>query len=159
MLAAGVVHAFLDVVPTLAIGVPDPVMAATALPAHWPVLRGRGHEALRLSALDSALAVAFAVPLAVPVTVAMQRVYPAIAANLSLVLGSVCVLMIVTEQTWFGRAGAAVALGASGVLGVLALDVPTGGVLPAGNMLAPLFAGLFGTPILIEALSGEGVPP
>ncbi len=159
MLAAGVVHTFLDVVPTLAIGVPDPAMAATALPAHRLVLRGRGREALRLSALGSALAVALAVPLAVPVTVAMQRVYPTIAANLSLALGSVCVLLVVTERTWLGRAGAAVALGASGGLGVLALDVPTGGVLPAGNMLAPLFAGLFGAPILIEALGGEGVPP
>ena len=159
MLAAGVVHTFLDVVPTLAIGVPDPAMAATALPAHRLVLQGRGREALRLSALGSALAVALAVPLAVPVTVAMQHAYPTIAANLSLVLGSVCVLMVVTEQTWLGRAGAAVALGASGALGVLALDVSTGGVLPAGNMLAPLFAGLFGAPILIEAIGGEGVPP
>jgi len=159
MLAAGVVHTFLDVVPTLAIGVPDPAMAATALPAHRLVLQGRGREALRLSALGSALAVALAVPLAVPVTVAMQRAYPTIAANLSLALGSVCVLLVVTERTWLGRVGAAVALGASGGLGVLALDVPTGGVLPAGNMLAPLFAGLFGAPILIEALGGEGVPP
>ena len=159
MLAAGVVHTFLDVVPTLAIGVPDPAMAATALPAHRLVLRGRGREALRLSALGSALAVALAVPLAVPITVGMERAYPTIAANLSLVLGTVCVLLVVTERTWLGRLGAAIAVGASGALGVLTLDVPTGGVLPAGDMLAPLFAGLFGAPILIEALGGDGVPP
>lgn len=159
MLAAGVVHTFLDVVPTLAIGVPDPSMAATVLPAHQLVRDGRGREALRLSALGSALAVALAVPLAVPVTVGMRRAYPAIAANLSLVLGIVCVLMIVTEPTWRGRAGAAVAVAASGVLGVLTLGLSTGGVLPAGDMLTPLFAGLFGAPILIEATGGAGVPP
>ncbi|ESS06042.1 MAG: putative membrane protein, partial [uncultured archaeon A07HB70] len=54
MLAAGVVHTFLDVVPALALGVPDPSMAASALPGHRLVLAGRGREALRLSALGSA---------------------------------------------------------------------------------------------------------
>ena len=159
MLAAGVTHTFLDIVPALALGVPDPAMAPTALPGHTLVLQGRGREALRLSALGSALAVALAVPLALPVTVLMQRIYPTIAAHLTLVLGTVSVLLVVTERTTGARLGAALALGGSGVLGILTLDVPAGGVLPAGDMLAPLFAGLFGAPILIEALQGGGVPP
>ena len=159
MLAAGVTHTFLDVVPALALGVPDPVFAPSALPGHRLVLQGRGREALRLSALGSALAVALAVPLAIPVTLGMERAYPTIAANLSLVLGTVSVLLVVTERTMFARLGGTVALLGSGLLGILTLDVPAGGVLPAGDMLAPLFAGLFGAPILIEALSGSGVPP
>ena len=159
MLAAGVTHTFLDIVPSLAIGVPDPALAPSALPGHRLVLQGRGREALRLSAMGSLLAVALAVPLALPVTLAMERVYPIITANLSLVLGTVSLLLVVTEQTMEARFGGGVALLASGALGVLTLDVPAGGVLPAGSMLAPLFAGLFGAPILIEAISGEGVPP
>jgi putative membrane protein len=159
MLAAGVTHTFLDIVPSLAIGVPDPALAPSALPGHRLVLQGRGREALRLSAMGSLLAVALAVPLAVPVTLAMERAYPVITANLSVVLGTVSVLLVVTERTMMARFGGAVALIASGVLGVLTLDVPPGGVLPAGSMLAPLFAGLFGAPILVEAMSGEGVPP
>ncbi|MFC7058200.1 tripartite tricarboxylate transporter permease [Halovenus salina] len=159
MLAAGVTHTFLDIVPALALGVPDPAMAPTALPGHQLVLEGRGHEALRLSALGSALAVGFAVPLAVPITLGMERLYPTIAANISVVLGVVALLLVVTERTLVARLGGALSLVLSGALGVLTLDVPTGGVLPAGNMLAPLFAGLFGAPILIEALDGEGVPP
>ena len=158
MLAAGVVHTFLDVVPALALGVPDPAMAPTALPGHRLVIRGRGYEALRLSALGSALAVAFAVPLAVPVTLAMQRAYPAIAANLGFVLGAVCLSLVVTERGPIAMAGAAVTLAASGALGMIALDIPAAGVLPVGDMLAPLFAGLFGAPILLDALSGDGVP-
>jgi len=159
MLSAGVVHTFLDIVPALALGVPDPAMAPTALPGHKLVLQGRGYEALRLSALGSAVAVALAVPLAVPVTFVMGRVYPTIAANLPLVLGAVAVVLVATERTAEARIGGALALTGSGLLGLWTLDVPTGGVLPAGDMLAPLFAGLFGAPILIEALSGEGVPP
>jgi len=159
MLAAGVVHTFLDVVPALALGVPDPAMAATALPGHRLVLRGRGREALRLSALGSVLAVAFAVPLALPVTAAMERLYPTIRAHLSLVLGSVAVLLVLTERTHLSRVGATLALCGSGALGLVALDMPARGLLPAGEMLAPLFAGLFGAPVLVEALGGEGVPP
>ncbi|MXR50663.1 hypothetical protein GRX03_03440 [Halovenus sp. WSH3] len=158
MLAAGVVHTFLDIVPALALGVPDPSMAPTALPGHRLVLRGRGREALRLSALGSLLAVGFAVPLAVPVTVGMGRLYPHVVANLTLVLGAICILLVVTERSMQGRVGAAVTVATSGLLGVLTLDVPADGLLPTGSMLAPLFAGLFGAPVLIEALDGSGVP-
>lgn len=159
MLAAGVVHTFLDIVPALALGVPDPAMAATALPGHRLVLRGQGREALRLSAVGSGLAVAFAVPLALPVTAVMEGAYPTIRAHLPLVLGSVVALLLATERTWVSRVGAALAVGTSGVLGLLTLDVPATGILPSGSMLAPLFAGLFGAPVLVEALGGEGVPP
>ena len=158
MLAAGVVHTFLDVVPALALGVPDPAMAPSALPGHRLVLQGRGREALRLSALGSGLAVAAAVPLALPVTAVMERAYPVIEAHLSVVLGGVALGLVVTERDTRARIGATVALGASGALGVATLDVPTGG-LAAGGSLAPLFAGLFGAPVLIDALDGEGVPP
>jgi len=159
MLAAGVVHTFLDVVPALALGVPDASMAATALPGHRLVLRGRGREALRLSALGSALAVAFALPLAVPMTAAMERSYPAIRANLGVVLGGVAVALVATEPGRRRQLGGALSLVASGALGLATLDLPAGGLLPSGGMLAPLFAGLFGAPVLIEALGGEGVPP
>ncbi len=159
MLSAGVVHTFLDIVPALALGVPDPAMAASALPGHRLVLRGRGREALRLSALGSVLAVGFAVPLAVPVTALMERVYPTIRAHLTIVLVAVMALLVVGERTWFARIGAVAALAGSGVLGLVALDLPAKGLLPAGEMLAPLFAGLFGAPVLVEALGGEGVPP
>ncbi|MHB9286577.1 tripartite tricarboxylate transporter permease [Halobacteriales archaeon Cl-PHB] len=159
MLAAGVVHTFLDVVPALALGVPDPAMAPSALPGHRLVLQGRGREALRLSALGSSLAVVLAVPLAVPVTAGMQRAYPTIQSHLSLVLGAVVVLLVLTERSRVAMVGATVALAASGGLGLLALDAPTGGLVGAGTTLMPLFSGLFGAPILFEAIGGEGVPP
>jgi putative membrane protein len=158
MLAAGVVHTYLDVVPALALGVPDPSMAPSALPGHRLMLRGRGREALRLSALGSALAVCLAIPLALPVTWVMTRVYPTIVDNLTLVLGGVAVLLITTERHPRARAGAALAVGGSGLLGLLTLDLEPGGMLAVGGMLMPLFTGLFGAPILFEALRGEGFP-
>jgi len=158
MLAAGTVHTFLDVVPALALGVPDPAMAASALPGHRLVLEGRGREAVRLSALGSAGAVAFAVPLAVPMTRVMTAAYPPIRAHLPLFLAGVACLLVVTEGSTVGKVGAALGVATSGALGIVALDLPAGGPVSAGSMLAPLFAGLFGAPVLLDALSGAGVP-
>jgi putative membrane protein len=159
ILAAGVVHTFLDVVPALALGVPDPAMAASALPGHKLVLEGRGREALRLSAIGSGGAVALAIPLAIPITVGMEAVYPALRPQLPVVLAIVATILVVTERTPRARIGGVLAFGASAALGFLTLDLPTAGVFPGGSMLAPLFAGLFGAPVLIDALDSGGVPP
>ncbi|PSP86274.1 hypothetical protein BRC83_00995 [Halobacteriales archaeon QS_1_68_17] len=158
MLAAGVTHTFLDVVPALALGVPDPAMAASALPGHRLVLAGRGREALRLSALGSGLAVVAAAPLAVPVTELMAAVYPSLRARLPLVLVGVAVTLVATERTRRARFGCAAGLAASAALGLVVLDLPATGLVDAGGLLAPLFAGLFGAPVLVESLGGEGVP-
>jgi putative membrane protein len=159
MLAAGTVHTFLDVVPTLALGVPDPAMAPSALPGHELVLAGRGREALRLSALGSGLAVALAVPLSLPLTAVVTAVYPILEANLAAVLASVIVMLVTTEPSYRASLGAGLGVAASGLLGVAALDLDPAGLLGVGGVLAPLFAGLFGAPVLIEALGGGGVPP
>jgi len=159
MLAAGVVHTFLDIVPALALGVPDAAMAVTALPGHRLVIGGRGREALRLSALGSGLAVLFAAPLAIPVTAAMIRVYPTIRPRMGVVLAAVAVYLIATEGPKRARIGAGATFVMSAALGFLTLDIDPAAPLSAGGMLAPLFAGLFGAPVLIDAMDGDGVPP
>jgi putative membrane protein len=159
MLAAGVVHSFLDVVPALALGVPDAAMAMTALPGHRLVIAGRGREALRLSALGSGGAVLVAVPLAIPLTAAMTELYPVVRAHLPLVLGGVVAFLVATESSRRGMLGGAVAVAASGALGVATLGLDPAALVDAGGMLSPLFAGLFGAPVLLDALDGGGVPP
>lgn len=159
MLAAGVVHTFLNAVPAMALGVPDAEMAITALPGHRLVLEGRGSEAIRLSALGSILAVLAAVPLAVPVTRAVTAAYPTIRAHLSLVLAMVAVALIASEPTWRGRFGGLSSFALAAGLGALTLDLSADAPLEAGGTLAPLFAGLFGAPVLIDAIRGSGIPP
>ena len=146
-------------VPSLALGVPDASMAAVALPGHRLVLEGRGREALRLSALGSGAAVVLAVPLAVPVTRLMVAAWPTLRANLPALIAGVAALLVVTEGTPASMVGAGVSLVASGLLGVAALDLSPAAPLSAGGMLAPLFAGLFGAPVLVDAVGGGGIPP
>jgi len=158
MLAAGVVHTFLDIVPALALGVPDPAMAVGALPGHRLVIQGRGHETLRLSALGSGLAVLFAVPLSVPVTRVMVTAYPLIERYLGALLLATAALLVVTESS---RRAAVAGIGcfcAAAALGTVTLDLDPQAPLAVGNVLMPLFTGLFGAPVLVDALGGDGVP-
>jgi putative membrane protein len=159
MLTAGVVHTFLDIVPMLALGVPDAAMAITALPGHRLVLAGRGREALRLSAIGSGLAVAVAVPLAIPITWLMIHSYPVIRAHLWIVLGGIVCLLVITESTPEAAVGGLVAFCLAAALGWVSLDVTPEAPLGAGSMLTPLLTGLFGAPILLDAMGGGGVPP
>ena len=158
MLGAGVVHSFLDIVPALALGVPDAATAIAALPGHRLVIAGRGREAMRLSAVGSGLAVALALPLAVPITWVMVRSYPTVRAHLPVLLGLVVVFLVVTESSKRAAVGGFCAFVASAVLGALTLDVNPTAPLGTGGILAPLFAGLFGAPVLIDAIGGAGVP-
>lgn len=158
MLGAGVVHSFLDVVPALALGVPDAATAIAALPGHRLVIAGRGREAIRLSAVGSGVAVAVAVPLAVPITWVMVRGYPTVRAHLPLLLAGVVAFLVLTESSTEAAVGGFVAFLASAALGLATLDVDPSAPLDAGGVLAPIFAGLFGAPVLIDALGGEGVP-
>jgi len=158
MLSAGVVHTFLNAVPAMALGVPDAEMAVTALPGHRLVLEGRGYEAIRLSALGSLLAVLAAVPLAVPVTRVITAVYPTIRAQLSLVLAMIVTALVASEPTWRRRLGGLLSFALAAGLGALTLNLSPAAPLKAGGTLAPLFAGLFGAPVLIDAVRGSGLP-
>ncbi len=159
MLSASVVHTFVNAVPAMALGVPDAETAVTALPGHRLVLEGRGYEAIRLSALGSLLAVVAAVPLAVPLTWGVTAVYPTVRSNLSLVLAAVVVGLVLSESTWRRRVGGLCSFGLATTLGAVTLDLSPDAPLEAGGVLAPIFAGLFGAPVLIDAMRGGGVPP
>lgn len=158
MVAAGVVHTFLDVVPSLALGVPDAAMAAAALPGHTLVAEGRGREAMRLSAVGSGLALAIAVPAAAVITAGMRVAYPHLRAWLPVVLAAVALLLVLTESSNRRRIAGAVSFALATALGLVVLDAPTDPLVSAGGTLTPLFAGLFGVPMLAGAGGGVGVP-
>ena len=163
ILAAGVVHTFLSIVPGLVLGVPDAATAPGVLPGHRLVLAGRGREAIRLSALGSGIALAASVAVALPLSrvVAAGRAW--LLAALPVLLAAVAGLLILAEPTRRGKVGGAVCLAVATVLGLLTLDLPASGPLSpdsAASMLAPIFGGLFGAPILLDALDARGaIPP
>ena len=163
VLAAGVVHTFLSIVPGLVLGVPDAATAPGALPGHRLVLAGRGREAIRLSALGSGVALAASVAVALPLSRAVAAGREWLLAALPFLLAVIAGLLILAEPTRRGKVGGAVCLAVATALGLLALDLPASGPLTpdgAASMLAPIFGGLFGAPILLDALDARGaIPP
>ena len=158
VLAAGVTHTFLDVVPALALGVPDAAMAAGSLPGHRLVLGGRGREALRLSALGSGGALLCALPVAVPLTALVRRHESLLSTSLPFLLVGVFVLLVLAERRPWRMVAAAFLVLLSGALGLATLDRPFDGFVAVGGVLTPLFGGLFGVPVLVDAARGSGVP-
>ena len=154
VLAAGVVHTFLSIVPGLVLGVPDAATAPGALPGHRLVLAGRGREAIRLSALGSGVALAASVAVALPLSRAVAAGREWLLAALPFLLAVIAGLLILAEPTRRGKAGGAVCLAVATALGLLALDLPASGPLSpdgAASMLAP---------ILLDALDARGaIPP
>lgn len=176
LVTAAVTHTFLDVLPSIVLGVPDESMALVALPGHRMVLNGEGREAVVLSAAGSMVAVVFGFVVALPVTFVMVRAYPTLSAYMPHVLAATVVFLLVTERggevgtqtrrTGRGalavRAKAVVVLGASGLLGyyVLTLEPDAGdAVVGEPTLLMPLFVGLFGVPILaVSAFENSEIP-
>lgn len=165
MVAAAVTHTFLDIVPSVLLGVPDDAMALTALPGHRMVLEGRGREAIRLSAAGSMLSVSFGLVIAAPLTLVMVRVYPSLEEGMAYVLAGVVVFLVVTEswrldpQSFRRRFAAVVVLFSSGLLGYYVFMHEGTALVGEPSLLMPLFAGLFGVPLLVTSLFRDAEIP
>src|SRR3989344_3778654 len=53
LISMAVAHTFLDFIPSVYLGAPDPDTALSVLPAHRLLLEGQGHEAVQLATLGS----------------------------------------------------------------------------------------------------------
>ncbi|MFB6284209.1 MAG: tripartite tricarboxylate transporter permease [Halobacteria archaeon] len=156
MVAAAISHSFLDIVPSVAVGVPDDSMALAALPGHEMVLEGRGNEAVRLSAAGSMLSVAAAFALVLPLTVVATSVYGVVENYFGYLLAGIAGYLLWTESGGFRRKIAAFwTFFSSGVLGYYVFE----GVSETGELLMPLFTGLFGVPLLISSYSSDAEIP
>ncbi|MDN7026179.1 hypothetical protein FGU65_15055 [Methanoculleus sp. FWC-SCC1] len=157
MFAALVTHTFLDIVPSTFLGIPDADTALAVLPAHALCLEGRGEEAVRISALGSALGVVLALPLLVLFFSLLPSLQPAIDWGIGLLILAVAGFLIVISESpgW-----AAAIFGVSGLLGLFTFRYSYLAWHTVGDsaVLMPLLAGLFGISVLLTASRGA-MPP
>ncbi len=157
MFGALVTHTFLDIVPSTFLGIPDADTALAVLPAHALCLEGRGEEAVRISALGSALGVVLAVPILAFCFFALPSVQPFIDWGIGLLILAVAGFLIVMSESpgW-----AAAIFGVSGLLGLFTFRFSYLAWHTVGDsaVLMPLLAGLFGISVLLTASRGV-MPP
>jgi putative membrane protein len=175
ILSNSIAHTFLDIIPSIFLGAPEPDTALAVLPGHALLMEGKGAEAVRLSAIGSAGAVVVSLLMAVPMGFFFLNIYDAISAYIGWILVLIVVLMIATEngEVVEGQGSlvhlkfkmyALILFFISGVLGIFAFD-NQGMMQPLvkfgePSILLPLLSGLFGASMLVIALMTKSkIPP
>ena len=153
LFSALVVHTFTDCVPSTFFGVPDADTAISVLPAHALCMQGHGEEAVRLSAMGSAVSVVMVMPLFAVFMFFLPGLQSYIDWWLGIILILVAGFLILSSESpeW-----SAVVFLLSGLLGIFAfryawLISQTSGV---SSVLMPLLTGLFGISVLLRASGG-----
>ena len=161
IMSAAVVHSFVDFVPSVFIGAPDPDEVLTTLPGHRLLMKGQGMRAVRAAAIGSAVGASCALILAVPLQYLMLH---GLADQLDTFTIAVLLFtisaMVLKERGLANKIWAAVIAVVSGTLGLICMDVPipSVGLFGEGTLLFPLLTGLFGIPALLESLKNASVP-
>ena len=159
IVSASVVHSFVDFVPSVFTGAPDPDEVLSVLPGHRLLMEGRGMAAVRSAAVGSIVGAFSALILAIPLQYLMLA---GLAERLDLltftVLSFTVAVMVIQAQ---GHRLLAVALMLlSGALGFISMhgNIPCAGMLGDGTLLFPILAGLFGMPALLTSVGNAEVP-
>lgn len=161
--SAMVAHEFLQIVPSVFLGAPDPDSALTVFPGHRLLQHGRGFDAVVFSAVGTLVGAAAAIALILPLRAVMGPplngylfVEPAIPYILMAIVGVLVLLergSILPDAPWGTRSLALGIFLLSGVFGLIVLGTPGMGI-PPEHTLFPIFTGLFGVSTLIYSLRG-----
>ena len=86
LVAFGIVHAIMDVIPSVFVGAPDPGNALSALPAQRLYREGKGLEAIGTGAIGSVFGVIFAILFIPLVWVFLSPFYSVMRGAISIIL-------------------------------------------------------------------------
>ncbi|MEM2097556.1 MAG: tripartite tricarboxylate transporter permease, partial [Methanothrix sp.] len=163
ILAASISQTFLDAIPTVFVGAPDSDTVLAVLPGHRLMLRGRGIEAVRLSAMGSAGSVLVALALIPLLSWIFSSYYDLLMEWIGLILLGIAIIMIMKERdvdpapykTMKRRALALSVFLTSGLMGIFAFenqDLLFSPLELEPDVLLPLLSGIFGASSLILSI-------
>ena len=147
IIAMSITHTFLDAVPSIFLGAPDPDTVLSVLPGHRMLLEGKGFEAVKLTIIGSLLSLIVVIAL-IPFTLSIVPfIYLHIQAYMGWILIVVCLFMILKETGWDKKFWGFFVFVLSGILGILVLSWPN-----LNQPLFPILSGLFGLSTLLLSL-------
>lgn len=137
LISLGVTHSFVDFIPSIYLGAPDPSTALAVLPGHKYLLRGHAHMAIFLSVVGGVVAI-FLLLLFLPVIFAfLPQTYAALKGTIPLLLFCIMTYMILIEKN---KKSAFLVFVLSGILGMLSFKT----YLNETQIFTALLSGLFG---------------
>lgn len=151
LISMAITHTFLDTIPSVFLGVPDPDKVAGVLPTHRLVSEGKGYEAVLLTVFGSfasLIASMAATPLFVIIFKALQDL---VKSYMGMILAALTALLIISDKK---RIRAAIIFALSGILGITTLNMPL-----LNEPLLPLLSGLFGVSTLLIGINTDSKIP
>lgn len=147
-----ITHTFLDTIPSIFLGAPDPDTVLSVLPGHRMLIKGRGYEAVMLTVSGSLGALLIVVVLTPLIVLAVSVGYPLIKPFIGFILIFSSLFLIWHEKK--NRFWALCLFLLAGCLGMFVLNM-----LNMGDPLFPLLSGLFGTSMLVVSIKENTIIP
>jgi len=139
-----ITHTFLDFIPSIFLGAPDEDTALGVLPGHKFLMKGLGHEAIKLTLIGSSIAIALLVIIIPTFIFTIPKIYPFIQRMMSWFLIWISIFLILDERE--SKTRAIIIFILAGFLGIATLN------LNISQPLFPLLTGLFGSSTLIHSI-------
>jgi putative membrane protein len=147
-----ITHTFMDFIPAIFLGAPDEDTGLGILPGHKFLLKGQGHQAIKLTTIGSAIAT-ISLIIIIPIFLfIIPKVYPFIERMLGLFLIWIAIILILHEKE--SKIKATIIFILAGFLGFTSFN------LNIQQPLLPLFTGLFGASTIINSIKTKTkIPP
>ena len=142
-----ITNTFLDSIPSIFLGAPEPSTSLSILPGHKLLMEGKGFEAVILTLIGSSISLIVAMlsfPLVYKGTII---VYPIIQRYIPYILIIISLLLILKEKN--SRMWALIFFLSSGILGIASFSTSI------KDVLFPLLSGLFGISTLLTSLNNK----
>ena len=158
--SASIVHSFVDYVPSVFLGAPDPEDAVGMLPGHRLLAEGRGMAAIRSAAIGSCIGACASTMISIPLQFLL---FNGLGDHLDritwVVLMAVISMMVLYEKTPKGMIWASICLISSGIVGIVCMDadIPSAGPMMEGTLLFPMLTGMFGIPSMMDSLNNNRI--
>lgn len=146
IISMGVTHTFLDSIPSVFLGAPDPDTVMAVLPGHKLLFEGKGWDAVRLTVIGSLLCLVFAIILMPLFAIIFPIIYSLIKPILGWILIGIVLIMLLKDSN---RKWAVLVFIFSGILGLIVLRSDI------SQPLFPLLSGMFGISALLLSLSNS----
>ena len=145
IISMAITHSFLDFIPSIFLGAPEPGTALSVLPGHKLLLQGRAYEAIKLTVIGSLCGLLIAIALTPFFIITLQNIYSTIKNYIAYLLILASLLIIIKDKK---RHWAFITFLLSGILGIIVLKL-----VILKEPLFPLLSGLFGTSALVLSYS------
>ncbi|MBD3247298.1 hypothetical protein GF378_01625 [Candidatus Pacearchaeota archaeon] len=144
-----ITHTFLDFIPSIFLGCPDTDTELSILPGHEMLKKGKGHEAVVLTAYGSIAAIFLLILIALPSILIIPKIYLFVKKFIPYFLILVSTMLIMLEKN---KTQAFFIFCITGFLGLTILNLNQSLI---SQPLLPLLSGLFGGSMLITSIKNQ----